>query len=72
MGVRGFLIKTPGGRWAIASEGSDPWEITSGEVFEYNLGDGWIKTRMEHAHPDGYYPIDGATLRPGLPARIGR
>jgi hypothetical protein len=72
--IRGFLVKTDSGRWAIEYEedGGGEWEITSGEVFEYNLGDGWKRTRMEHARPGGYYPVDGATLHQGLPARIPR
>jgi hypothetical protein len=69
--ARGFLVKTDSGRWAIETERGE-WDLTSGDVFEYNLGDGWKRTRMEHAHPGGYYPVDGATLHQGLPARIPR
>jgi hypothetical protein len=51
----------------------EPWEITSGEVFRVEVEgmEGLQRTRMEHAHPGGYYAVAGFPLRDGLRAALG-
>ena len=69
----GVLRMQPSGRWAICRPGRDPMEITSGELFRVEVEgrEGLQLTRMEHAHPGGYYAVDGYPLRDGLPAALG-
>jgi hypothetical protein len=61
------------GRWAVVVSGGDPVEITSGEVFRVEVEghEGLQPTRMEHAHPGGYYAVEGYPLRDGLRAALG-
>jgi hypothetical protein len=69
----GTLHMQPSGRWAVCRPGRDPYEITSGEVFRVEVEgrEGLQRTRMEHAHPGGYYAVDGYPLRDGLRAALG-
>jgi hypothetical protein len=48
-------------------------EITCGEVFRVEVEglEGLQVTRMEHAHPGGYYAVAGFPLRDGLRAALG-
>jgi hypothetical protein len=69
----GVLEMQPSGRWAVVRPGMEPWEITSGEVFRVEVEgmEGLQVTRMEHAHPGGYYAVKGFPLRNGLRAALG-
>jgi hypothetical protein len=69
----GTLQMQPSGRWAVCRPGREPWEITSGELFRVEVEgrEGLQPTRMEHAHPGGYYAVAGYPLRDGLRAALG-
>jgi hypothetical protein len=69
----GTLHMQLSGRWAVCRPGRDPWEITSGELFRVEVEgmQGLQPTRMEHAHPGGYYAVAGYPLRDGLRAALG-
>ena len=71
--MEGVLQMQRSGRWAVVRPGRDPIEITSGEVFrvEVERVAGLQPTRMEHAHGQGYYAVDGYSLRDGLRAALG-
>jgi hypothetical protein len=71
--LAGVLRMQPSGRWAVCMPGCDPMEITSGEVFRVEVDgrEGLQRTRMEYAHPGGYYAVDGYPLRDGLRAALG-
>jgi hypothetical protein len=71
--LAGVLRMQSSGRWAVCMPGCDPMEITSGEMFRVEVEgmEGLQLTRMEHAHPGGYYAVDGYALRDGLRAALG-
>jgi hypothetical protein len=71
--LAGVLRMQPSGRWAVCMPGGGPMEITSGEIFRVEVEglDGLQLTRMEHAHPGGYYAVAGYPLRDGLKAALG-
>lgn len=71
--LAGVLQMQSSGRWAVIMPGCDPMEITSGELFrvEAEGREGLQLTRMEYAHPGGYYAVDGYPLRDGLRATLG-
>jgi hypothetical protein len=67
----GTLHLQPSGRWAIMRPGREPFELTSGDVFRVEV-DGKLQiTRMGHLRSEGYYSIEGYTLRDGMRAAIG-
>jgi hypothetical protein len=71
--LAGVLELQPSGRWAVVMPGRGPMEITCGEVFRVEVEglEGLQVTRMEHAHPGGYYAVAGFPLRNGLRAALG-
>jgi hypothetical protein len=71
--LAGVLQMQPSGRWAVVMPGGETVEITSGEVFRVEVEgkEGLQPTRMEHAHPGGYYAVEGYPLRDGLRAALG-
>ena len=71
--LEGVLEMQASGRWAVCMPGQEPMEITSGEVFRVEVEgkEGLQPTRMEHAHPGGYYAVEGYPLRDGLRAALG-
>jgi hypothetical protein len=70
--LAGELRMQPSGRWAVCMPGQSPIEITSGELFRVEVEgqEGLQLTRMEHAHPGGYYAVAGYPLRDGLRAAL--
>jgi hypothetical protein len=69
--VQGTLHQQPSGRWAILRLGREPFELTSGDVFRVEV-DGKLQiTRMGHLRSEGYYSVEGYTLRDGMRAAIG-
>jgi hypothetical protein len=71
--LAGVLEMQRSGRWAVVMPGREPMEITCGEVFRVEVEglEGLQVTRMEHAHPGGYYAVAGYPLRNGLRAALG-
>jgi hypothetical protein len=68
---KGTLHLQASGRWAIMRTGREPFELTSGDVFRVKV-DGKLQiTRMGHLWSEGYYSIEGYTLRDGMRAAIG-
>jgi Domain of unknown function (DUF5348) len=67
----GTLRLQASGRWAIMRTGREPFELTSGDVFRVEV-DGKLQiTCMGHLSSEGYYSIEGYTLRDGMRAAIG-
>jgi Domain of unknown function (DUF5348) len=67
----GTLHLQASGRWAIMRPGRETFELTSGDVFRVEV-DGKLQiTRMGHLRSEGYYSIEGYTLRDGMRAAIG-
>ena len=70
-GKQGTLHQQSSGRWAILRLGREPFELTSGDVFRVEV-DGKLQiTRMGHLRSEGYYSVEGYTLRDGIRAAIG-
>jgi hypothetical protein len=67
----GILQMQPSGRWAVCRPGREPVEIASGDVFRVEFAGQLKLTRIEYQPGDGYYSVDGYSLRDGLRAAIG-
>ena len=68
---RGTLRMMPTGRWVVCRLGREPVEITSGDLFRVEFAGQLKLTRIEYQPGDGYYSVDGYSLRDGLRAAIG-
>lgn len=72
--INGKLEKNDSGRWVIKSEFDlEEWrscELTSGSVFQVQIGGYWIRTRIESSNGEYYAVEPGIKLEVGLPARI--
>lgn len=68
--MEGHLRKNQCGRWEIVDNSGNRIEITSGDLIEVQVGETWIKTRIE-CGMDGYYAaVPGLKLFQGQKSKI--